>query len=145
MTRGEGLPMAESAPPHTPDVCVHVCVTCKAGTDCPDAAERPGLKFRRALDAAVAAGQDDHWLAIREVSCLALCDHGCSAAISTPGKWSYLLGRLSDAKAADFITYARSYRASRTGVVLPSKRPASLHDTVLGRMPSLAPAREISP
>jgi predicted metal-binding protein len=135
--------MAQCAPPPIPEVCVHVCVTCKAGTDCLDIAEPPGRKFRRALDAAVAAGQDASWLAIREVSCLALCEHGCSAAISTPGKWSYLLGRLGEAKAADLITYARSYRASRTGVVLPSKRPASLHDAVLGRMPSpaLAPER----
>lgn len=121
-----------------PDVCVHVCVTCRAGEDCAEDAERPGLMFRRALEAAAESG-DAGWMAVREVSCLASCDHGCAAAISMPGKWSYLLGRLGAGKAADFVTYARTYRASKTGLVLPSKRPASLHDAVLGRMPSLVP------
>lgn len=126
----------------TAEVCVHVCVTCKAGEVCEDDAARPGLRLRRALDAAVAAAGDAAWLEIREVSCLASCDHGCAAAISMAGKWSYLLGRLSALKAADFLTYARTYRASKTGLVLPSKRPASLHDAVLGRMPSLVPAEK---
>jgi predicted metal-binding protein len=130
--------MPESVPPHSPDVCAHVRVICKAGADCRRTAERPGLAFRRALDAAVAGGRDSGWLAIGGVSSLALCDHGCSAAISTPGKWSYLLARLGEAKAADLIAFARSYYASRTGVVLPSRRPASLHDALLGRIPSLA-------
>jgi predicted metal-binding protein len=122
------------------EVCVHVCVTCKAGE--PDEAERSGLRFRRALDMAVAATADTGWLAIREVACLASCDHGCAATISMAGKWSYLLGRLSAPKAADVLAYARTYRASKSGVVLPSKRPASLHDAVLGRMPSFVPAPE---
>ena len=124
-----------------PEVRVHVCVTCKAGEVCEDAAERPGLRFRRALDAAVTA-EDAEWLEVREVSCLASCDHGCAATISMAGKWSYLLGRLGAAKAADFLAYARTYRASKSGVVLPSKRTASLHDAVLGRIPSFVPAAE---
>jgi predicted metal-binding protein len=132
----------------TAEVCVHVCVTCKAdnvGQDgaCEDDAERPGQRFGLALKAARAAGDAD-WLDIQEVNCLASCERGCAAAISMAGKWSYLLGRLSAAKADDFLTYARTYRASKTGLVLPSKRPASLHDAVLGRMPSLLPAPEPS-
>jgi predicted metal-binding protein len=120
-------------------VCVHICVTCKAGQ--PDAgdADRPGLHFRRALGA---VATDAAWLEIREAACLASCDYGCAAAISMPGKWSYLLGHLTPGKAADFLAYAHLYRASKTGLVLPSKRPASLHDLVLGRMPPLIQAPE---
>jgi len=128
--------------PRAPEVCIHVCVTCKAGEPCEDEAERPGLRFRQALDAALAKRDDAGWLAVREVSCLASCDHGCAAAISMDGKWSYLLGRLGEHKAADVLAYASVYRASKSGVVLPSKRPASLHDAVLGRMPSLVPTLE---
>jgi len=123
------------------EVCVHVCVTCKAEQACGDDDERPGQRFRHALEGARADGDAD-WLEIREVNCLASCERGCAAAISMAGKWSYLLGRLNPAKAADFLTYAATYRASKTGLVLPSKRPASLHDAVLGRMPSLVPAPE---
>jgi predicted metal-binding protein len=132
------------ARPGEADVCLHVCVTCKAGEAGEDEAVRPGARFRRALEAACADETDAGWLEVREVACLASCDHGCAAAISMPGKWSYLLGRLGEAKAADVLTYARTYRASKTGLVLPSKRPASLHDAVLGRMPSLVPAPEES-
>lgn len=136
-------PTAEDCVPEScvPEVCVHVCITCKAGESCDDGAERPGLTFRHALEAALAP-DDASWLAVHEVNCLASCETGCAAAISMAGKWSYLLGRLDVAKAADFLTYARTYRASKTGLVLPSKRPASLHDAVLGRMPSLVPAPE---
>lgn len=134
--------MGPTAEDCLPGVCVYVCVTCKAGQACEDEAERPGLRFRRALDAAVTTGEDAEWLEIRDASCLASCDHGCAAAISMPGKWSYLLGRLNAAKATDVLAYARTYRASKSGVVLPSKRPASLHDAVLGRMPSLVPTPE---
>lgn len=135
--------MDRAAEDSLPEVSVHVCVTCKAGE--PDEAERPGLRFLRALDTVAAAAAATEWLAIREVSCLASCDHGCAAAISMAGKWSYLLGRLNEPKAADFLAYARTYRASKSGVVLPSKRPASLHDAVLGRMPSLVPAAKTLP
>ena len=126
-----------------PDVCIHVCVTCKAGESCADEDERPGLRFRRALEAALAPAEGDAgWITVKDVACLASCARGCAAAISMPGKWSYLLGGLGPAKAADFLAYARSYRASKTGLVLPSKRPASLCDAVLGRMPPLVPAPE---
>jgi predicted metal-binding protein len=125
-----------------PEVCVHVCVTCKAGQVCDEEAERPGHRFRRALEDALAGSADAGWLEIREAACLASCERGCAAAISMPGKWSYLLGHLGEQKTADFLTYARAYRASKTGLVLPSKRPLSLHDLVLGRMPSLTPALE---
>ena len=131
-------PIAEAGP----EVCIHVCVTCKAGEACEDAAERPGARLRRALAEAATGAGDAGWLAVREVACLASCDHGCAAAISMPGKWSYLLGRLGPPKARDVLAYARTYRASKTGVVLPSRRPAALHDAVLGRMPSLVPAPE---
>ena len=57
-----------------------------------------------------------------------------------PGKWSYLLGGLDAAMADDLMTYAAAYAASRTGLVLPSRRPASLATMVKGRMPPAEPA-----
>jgi predicted metal-binding protein len=83
------------------------------------------------------ADAPDAAVSVREVTCLAACDHGCSAALTAPGKWSYLLGRLTLGHAADLLTYGAAYAAHATGTVLPSKRPASLRDVVLGRMPAL--------
>ncbi|QNT77890.1 DUF1636 domain-containing protein [Entomobacter blattae] len=76
---------------------------------------------------------------LQAVKCLGVCNTGCSASISMRGKWSYLLGRLKVSLAEDLLTYADLYAHSKTGLVLPSKRPASLKDMVLGRIPPYPP------
>ncbi len=68
---------------------------------------------------------------------MASCSHGCTAAISAPGKWSYLLGALSVAHAADLLAYADIYAAHPSGAVLPSRRPESLRQSVIARLPSV--------
>ena len=125
----------------TPIPTLHVCTTCRAGQVLADSDERPG---QRMLDT-VAALLDPAAPAVdlQEVVCLSSCDHGCAAAISAPGKWTYLLGRLDPAMAPDLLAYAAAYAASRTGTVMPSKRPASLSRMVLGRVPDLAPAAAV--
>lgn len=80
---------------------------------------------------------------LHPVSCLAACDRGCTAAIAMPGRWTWLLGHLGPEKAEDLLAYARLYAASPRGTVMPSRRPASLADMVLGRLPAaLYPAAE---
>jgi predicted metal-binding protein len=73
------------------------------------------------------------------VLCFANCERGCSVAIASPGKWSYLLGELGPEHAADLLIYAQTYNTARAGVVLPSKRPASLEKTVIARFPAHLP------
>jgi predicted metal-binding protein len=68
--------------------------------------------------------------------CFANCERGCSVAIAAAGKWTYLLGELGPEHAADLLTYAATYNNSRGGVVLPSKRPASLERAVIARFPA---------
>lgn len=111
-----------------------VCVTCRAGREPQEDEPRPGRALYEALAARAAApgGPDVELVA---VECLSLCDRGCAAAISGGGKWSYLLGRLDPDKADDLLSYAQAYAASKTGLVLPSRRAASLADMVQGRMP----------
>jgi predicted metal-binding protein len=75
--------------------------------------------------------------------CFANCERGCSAGISAPGKWSYVLGELSPDDAADLMLYGEAYAKAKTGVVLPSGRPASLQHSVIARFPShLEPAKD---
>ncbi len=118
---------------------LHVCTTCRAGQALADSDPRPGQIM---LDS-VAALLDPQAPAVelREVVCLSSCDNGCAAAISAPGKWTYLLGRLEPGMAADVLQYAETYARSATGTVLPSRRPASLARVVLGRMPDLTQGR----
>ncbi len=112
---------------------LHVCITCRAGTT-PEAGEAPpGARLHAAL--ADLLGESPT-LRLAPVACLANCERGCSAAISAAGKWTYLLGGLGPAQAADLLAYAETYAASASGTVLPSRRPASLRHAVLGRVPA---------
>ncbi len=119
-----------------PATTLHVCVTCRAGTERLPGVPVPGRVLhdridRLLVDAAMPG------LRLRAVECLAVCREGCAASIAMPGKWSYLLGRLSPEEAADLVDFAALYRASRTGTVMPSRRAASLGDAILGRVPSM--------
>ena len=114
---------------------LHICTTCRAGLPLAEGAVPPGQSFFAAVRDA--AGPD---VDVRPVKCLSSCDHGCAAAISAPGKWTYLLGRLDAALVPDLLSYAATYAQHPTGTVLPSRRPASLARIVLGRVPDLGAA-----
>ena len=111
---------------------LHVCITCRNGLPLAEGETPPGQHLFEAV-AAVAAPE----VTVLPVKCLSSCSNGGAAAISEPGKWSYLLGGLSPALVPDLLAYAATYGAHPTGTVLPSKRPASLAKMILGRMPSL--------
>jgi predicted metal-binding protein len=120
--------VTEPAPPR-----LFICVTCRAGAP-PRPDEAPaGARLHAAL--AGLLGHDPS-LRLASVACLANCARGCSAAISGAGKWTYLLGGLAPAHAPDLIRYAALYAASASGTVLPSRRPASLRQAVLARVPA---------
>lgn len=118
-----------------PETVLHVCTTCRAGTDKRDGVPVPGQMLHDRL-ATLLALDPSCPVRLAGVECLAVCNDGCAAAIAMPGKWSYLLGRLHPDKAEDLLVFARSYGVSRTGTVMPSKRPASLATMILGRIPS---------
>ena len=141
---------------------LHVCTTCRAGGPGPEAGVPvPGRRLHDALAGLLAAppglvpegslhpGAGGQRLELREVTCLASCERGCSAVIAAEGKWSVLLGGLAPELAADLLDYARAYVASPTGMVMPSRRPAALRGMVLARVPAdpaaaLVPASEVA-
>lgn len=101
---------------------IHVCLTCRdGGGDLHDA-----LKMQA----------EGSGVTIEGVKCLAACQQGCTATLSMPGKWSWLLGRLQSRLAEDLLVYAKAYEQSRSGTVMPSRRPDSLRNIVLGRFPA---------
>ena len=120
-----------------PTTVLTVCTTCRMGSPYRDGVPVPGQVLHDRLSALLSQA-DDTRLRLQGVECLAVCNDGCAAAIAGPGRWSYLLGRLTPDKAADLLTFAETYRLSRTGTVMPSRRPSSLADMILGRVPGLA-------
>ena len=112
---------------------LHVCVTCRAGRELAEGEVPPGKMLHDTLSS---LAEKRGGVIVREVVCLSLCQQGCAALLSAPGKWGYLLGGLSEAVADDLLTYGGLYAASKTGTVMPSKRPASLESVVRARVPA---------
>src|SRR5580704_6684754 len=100
---------AADEPPASGVPVLHVCVTCRAGRELAEGETSPGSLLHAAVAALLTTNPAAE---LREVTCLSSCDHGCAAAISSPGKWTYLLGRLNIARAEDLLTYVALYAAS---------------------------------
>lgn len=111
---------------------LHVCITCRAGL--PAEGEPPGAALARAL-ADEAAGRPADGVTVRAVECLSACTQGCAVALSGPGKWSYVYGRLTPADAAEIRRGAALYAASPDGIVPWRERPEIFRKQSLARIP----------
>ena len=75
---------------------------------------------------------------IAEVECLSNCNRGCSAALTGPGRWSYIYGDLSEASVDDLLTGAARYAATSDGLVPWRERPTIFRKGVIARIPPFA-------
>jgi predicted metal-binding protein len=110
---------------------LHVCTTCRgtAPGDDPNA-PRPGAVLHDTLRHAAPDG-----VQVRAVECLSACSQGCSVALSGPGKWSYVYGRLTPGDAADILSGAAAYAGTPDGIVPWRERPAIFRKQSLARIP----------
>ncbi len=117
---------------------LHICLTCKPAGEEPAAPDETaaGARLHEAVVERLRARDLEQAVRVNPVTCMANCEQGCSLAVSTPGKWTYLAGYLSAGLADDVIDYALVYAASKTGVVMPSKRAPSLRDVIVARVPA---------
>ncbi len=128
-----GHPAAHGAPP-----VLHVCMTCRPAGQDPGAPNDPaaGARLHDAVVRRLCARGIEGAVRVNPVTCMANCEQGCSAAISSPGKWAYIAGFLAADLADDVIDYALLYAASKTGVIMPSKRAPSLREAIVARVPA---------
>ena len=115
-------------------VTLHVCITCRAGQTIPEGEPTPGARLR---DAIIEAGVPEG-VNLVPVECLSACSQGCSVALSAPGRWSYVYGRLSDANAQDVVAGAAAYAAAPDGLVPWRSRPEIFRKQSLARIPPIA-------
>jgi predicted metal-binding protein len=114
-------------------VTLHVCITCRAGQTIPDGEPTPGARLRDAiLNAGVPSG-----VTLVPVECLSACNQGCSVALSAPGRWSYVYGRLSEANAHDVVAGAAAYATAPDGIVPWRTRPEIFRKQSLARIPPI--------
>lgn len=117
---------------------LYVCTTCKADEVHEDDAQRPGARLHRALTAAGAP----EGVEIVGVECLSACKQGAAVALSEPGKWTYVYGRLSEDDAADILSGAAAYAATDDGLVTWRERPVIFRKQGLARVPPLTLPKE---
>ncbi|WP_028162310.1 DUF1636 family protein [Bradyrhizobium elkanii] len=114
-------------------VTLHVCITCRPGQTLGEGEITPGARLHAAiLDAGVPDG------VVVPVECLSACNQGGSVALSAPGRWSYVYGRLSDGNAHDVIAGASAYAAAPDGIVPWRSRPEIFRKQSLARIPPIA-------
>ncbi|MFC6761270.1 DUF1636 family protein [Sulfitobacter porphyrae] len=112
---------------------LYVCTTCRAGEVLEEDAPRPGALLHSAL---TEAGAPDA-VEIVGVACLSACSQGAAVALSEPGKWTYVYGRLTLADAPDILAGAAAYAASADGLVPWRERPVIFRKQSLARVPPL--------
>ena len=113
-------------------VRLHICMTCKAGLPVGDD-PCMGAQLYAAI-AALPAPQD---VEIIQVDCLSACNTGASVALSAPGRWSYIYGRMTPANAADILLGAEAYARAPDGLVPWRERPVIFRKQSLARIPPL--------
>jgi predicted metal-binding protein len=114
-------------------VTLHVCITCRAGQTIPDGEPTPGSRLHQAI-VDLGAPPD---VTVVPVECLSACNNGCSVALSAPGRWAYVYGRLSEANARDVLAGAAAYAAAPDGIVPWRTRPEIFRKQSLARIPPI--------
>lgn len=110
---------------------LHVCTTCRAGEVVEDDTQRPGAL----LHAALTEMDAPEGVKVVEVACLSACSQGAAVALSQPGKWSYVYGRMTPEDAADILAGAAAYAATADGLVPWRERPVIFRKQSLARIP----------
>ncbi len=117
---------------------LHVCMTCRAGQPVAEGEACPGTILHDAL----ASGALPEGVEIRPVECLSACDHGCNIALTKPGAWSYVYGRLTLEDVPEILRGAGLYAASEGGIVPWRDRPVIFRKQSLARIPPFVTAEE---
>lgn len=110
---------------------LHICTTCRGLSPVQPDAPRPGAL----LHEAIACSELPEGVELRSVECLSACSQGCSVALSAPGKWTYVYGRMTPADSAEILNGAQAYAASSDGLVPWRERPTIFRKQSLARIP----------
>lgn len=112
-------------------VTLLVCSTCRAGEALEDGCAVAGERLARALEAASTL----EGVSLRRVECLSACSQGCAVAVTAPGRWSYVYGRMTEADVSEILAGAAAYAAAPDGLVPWRERPAVFRKQSLARLP----------
>ncbi len=135
-----------SAKPHqhgtaqdTVRAVIHVCETCRSGSE-PADGPRDGAVLAERVGALAEAG--DGFVEVRTVACLANCKRALSAGIRSVDGWSYVFGDLTSESAEDLMEGARLLGDAADGLMPWKGRPDALKRGMIARIPPLDPIQK---
>jgi predicted metal-binding protein len=114
-------------------VRLHICMTCKAGLPPEEGVPCIGAQ----VFAAVSALETPAGVEIVPVECLSACNAGAAVALSAPGRWSYVYGRMVAQNAAEILAGAAAYERAPDGLVPWRERPMIFRKQSLARIPPM--------
>ncbi|MBX2813330.1 MAG: DUF1636 domain-containing protein [Myxococcales bacterium] len=108
---------------------IHVCVTCRAGQQ---ASEPPlgALLYGLLRDTSLPKK-----ITIAQIKCLSACHSGVVVSLSSPGRWTYVYGRLALKDLAALASGATAYASSADGIVPWRERPEIFKRGTVARIP----------
>ncbi len=112
-------------------VVITICTTCRKAEAAPDF--RPGAVLADALEALPASG-----IMIRRTQCLSVCTRACTAALSGPGRYTFLFGDLDPERDGPaLVEMAQAMAGQPFGFVPWKARPEALRSRIIARVPPL--------
>lgn len=111
-----------------------VCRTCRP-EGVPAEAEPPGAALGRAAADALRRLDAGAQVEIRAIACLSACGRACSASVSAPGKFAYVIGGLGPEDADDLAAFARAHADAADGVPPWRARPEKIRKNTVARVP----------
>ncbi|RXF74001.1 DUF1636 domain-containing protein [Hansschlegelia zhihuaiae] len=111
-----------------------ICRTCRPEGG-PSEAEPPGAALGRAAAEAARRLGPEAGVEVRAIPCLSACGRACSASVSAPEKFSYVIGGLAPEDAGDLVAFARAHAESADGVPPWRARPEKVRKNTVARVP----------
>ena len=103
--------------------------------------ERPGARLLAAVEGR--PEPERAGLNVVAVECLSNCQRSCSAAVTAPGKWTYVIGGLDpDLHAGDILEFARLHQAHEQGLPVWRERPIHIRKNTIARVPPMQSVKE---
>ncbi len=125
---------------------LQVCVSCKTKQDllAEDDATPSGQRLFDGVQAALSKCDGAEFVQLAAVECMNGCQSSCTAAVQAPGKYSFVIGNLSDddSRIDDLIAFSRAHHEADTGLPAWRERPVHIRKNTLAR---LHPAPSIDP
>ncbi|TCS64756.1 DUF1636 family protein [Varunaivibrio sulfuroxidans] len=116
---------------------LHVCGQCrvreKAGARGVSSGADP---LRMRIESLLRRSELNEEIQISPQTCLGNCKRALRASVAAPGRWSWLIGDITDAQDCDeLLVFIRQWLAAPQGLIAKQDRSAWLITHALGRLP----------